>query len=181
MTLYVRLINKSRWANLESPSELSGESITEDWYCKGNEWSVFQFDGSIDKLDKDDLLDKIVLRMVADNIKKTQDGVDLLVLDAGFFRTVNSQVVPDKTPKLHSYHCNICDVTYGKIQRAVEYTCRYLTDRVISYSMKDIKDLIENSSSDFLTEYKRYANKKDAKGKRGERLNRINKAFNVKL
>ncbi len=174
MILYVRLINKIRWENVASLSNLSGEAITEDWRCIGNEWSVFQFEGSLKALRKDPLLDSIVLRMVADNVKKTQDGVDLLVLDNGFINSIQSRVERDKKSKLNSYHCNICDITYGKIQKAIKYTYRNRNMRVISYSMRDIRDLISNATSDFLIQYKSYVSEKN-------NTKLINRAFNVKL
>lgn len=170
MILYVRRIKKARWG-AESLNTLSGEAITEDWYCLNNEWSVFQFEGSLYNLSKTELLDKIVLRMVADNIKKTKDGVDLLVLDGKFINSIKSIVEPDSDPKLDSYHCNICDISYEKIKKALTYTLKYYDKRIISYSMRDIKDLLSNASEDFLTKYKSYKDK--------ERLKDIKRAFSV--
>lgn len=120
---------------------------------------------------------KIALRMVADNVKKTRDGVHMLVIDDNFIRGIKSSVIRDKAPALNSYHCNICEVTYEKIQKAIKYTCKYCCDRVISYSMIDIKNLLENLTSEFLTEYKLYASQRPG----GSRIKEINNAFRVNL
>lgn len=175
MILYVRLIDKTRWVDCISQEDLCGEAITEDWRCIDNDWSVFRFEGSIDNLEKTELLNNIVLRMVADNVKKTQNGVDLLVLDDDFINDIHSDVRPDKRPKLNSYHCNISNITYGKIQKAVKYTSRHCSNRVLSYSINEIHDLISQASPDFLVQYKKYASVRE------ERIDQINKAFRVNL
>lgn len=175
MILYVRLIDKSRWVDCNSLEDLCGEAITEDWRCVDNDWSVYQFDGLISNLKKNDLLNKIVLRMVADNVKKTHNGVDLLVLDDSFIKDIQSNIRPDKTPKLDSYHCNIDNITYGKIIKAIRYTSKYYNNRVISYSINEIHNLILQASPDFLDHYRAYAKKREG------RIEQINKAFMVSL
>ncbi|MDE5943413.1 MAG: hypothetical protein K2H30_04310 [Clostridia bacterium] len=109
MSLYVRLINKDNWMQGKKKTELNGEAITIDWNCKDNEWSVFKCDDSAVNLKKNEKLNKIVLRMVADNPSKTKKGINLLVLDKDFIDKINTTIIEDPE-LLGCKHCNIKNI-----------------------------------------------------------------------
>ena len=172
MSLYVRLIHKENWITTENKTELNGEAITIDWKCKDNEWSVFKCEDSAAELIKSDLLNKIVLRMVADNPDNLSEGANLLVLDNSFIEDIDSKIEDDPV-KLGCQHSNFKNITYGKIDKAVVYTLKKKLTNLISYSPKEIQALLLSLSS---------TNKKDfidyAKQKAGpKRLDIITKYF----
>ena len=172
MSLYVRLIHKENWLNTESKTELNGEAITIDWKCKDNEWSVFKCEDSVADLEKTDLLNKIVLRMVADNPDSLSSGANLLVLDNRFIQAIGSDIVDDPE-KLGCQHCNFKDINYGKIDKAVEYTLQNKLTNLISYSPKEIRGLLLALSPDNKKDFIDYAKCKSG----NDRLKRIGKYF----
>lgn len=140
MSFYARLINTERWRNFASCNSLPGEAITLDWECKNNEWSVFKCDSF--SSGKNDLMDKIALYLVAKSPQKTESGVDLLVIDDVFIKKVGVKVYSDP-PQLDCIHCNLRDIDYLKIKRAVDFTFKKYKDQIVSYSIRDIRNLFE--------------------------------------
>ena len=169
MSYYVRMIKKERWIHAStSEDDISGEAVTIDWNCQKDEWSVFKCDSYAQK---DDELNKIVLRMVGNNPKKTADGVDLLFLDDSFIENTGLKICPDEQSILHCLHCNLRYINFDKIKKAVSYTIKNLKNHIVSYSSRDIRDLfLEFVRTDpkYIEEYKNTYH---------SNLNRIRNAF----
>lgn len=151
MKYYVRMIRKDRWERTSPEDEISGEAITIDWGCVFNEWSVYECEAYLKKTDE---IAKIVLRMVGDNPKKTADGIDLLYLDDSFFRSTGVISYPDPEKKLGSLHCNLREVNYGTLKKAVIYSLNNIKDHVLSYTPVEIKELFKNIGRNFIEEFK---------------------------
>lgn len=148
MSKYVRLINRERWEDVSSVDELCGEAITVDWSCKENDWSVFKCGDNPQK--NDDEVNKITLKMVGSMTDKTAEGADLLVLKDNFLADIGEQPEEDK-PVLECTHCNIHNINYAKIKKAIAYTLD--SPQIISYSIRDIKELFLNASPEYIDEY----------------------------
>ena len=144
MSFYARMINAARWQTATSCNNLPGEAVTLDWECKCNEWSVFRCDSFLSG--KSDQMNKIALFLVAKSPQKTEAGVDLLIIDDLFIKEVGVEVFPD-SPQLGCIHCNLRNIDYLKIKKAVNYTFRKYKNQVVSYSISDIKELFFNYAS----------------------------------
>lgn len=173
MNCYVRLINTTRWdKKVNSFEEISGEAVINDWNCVNNEWSIYECAENVLKLQKCKQLDNITLKLICDNISKTKNGVELLVLDKNFFDLVQSEAIRDDEDILRCRHCNIKGINLGKINKAVKYTFENIESKVIKYTVKDIKNLFVNCKDDYITEFVRRT--------RRDNLSKIRKSFNLK-
>lgn len=151
MSYYVRMIKLDRWEQTSSSEDdISGEAVTIDWKCQNNEWSVFKCDSYVQKNDE---VNKIVLRMAGDNQKSTIDGIDLLYLDDSFIENAGLMIDPDKESVLYSLHCNLRFVNFDKIKKAIAYTIRNLKERIISYTPEEIRKLFLNADSEYIEKY----------------------------
>lgn len=173
MSCYVRLINTKRWKQeIKSIEELNGEAVTVDWGCVGNEWSIYECPDDVLDLNKCKQLDNIALKLVCDNISKTKDGVELLVLDENFFDLIELSAIRDENDILHCRHCNIKGINLDKIHKAINYTLENYKGKVIKYSVTDINKLFTNCSADYKVEFVGRTRK--------DNLPIIRKSFNLK-
>lgn len=151
MKCYVRMISIDRWERTSPEDDIFGEAVTTDWGCKNNEWSVYACESYLKKTDE---VNKIVLRMVGDNPKKTSNGIDLLYLDDSFFQSTGVKSYPDDKTKLGSLHCNLRKVNYGALKKAIIYTINNIKSHILSYSPVEIKELFRDIGRNFIEEFK---------------------------
>lgn len=171
---YVRLIDRRNWLNIKNINELNGEAITVDWNCRKNEWSVYEFINSSDISAQTALADRIVLRMVADNLSKTRTGVTLLLLDNKFFKKIIREVKKD-SPLLGCRHCNIRGINFKDIKNAITYTFNSNENEFINRNLSYISKLFRAMTVDDKKNYVDYVKSKSMTPE--QTLKQINNVF----
>lgn len=139
MSVLVRKVLTRYW-DTKPLSDVSIRRISNDWNSDDDNWSVFKvsFDGSYNK---NLYTDHVVLRLIANNVKKCTFGVDLFVLEDDFYGEFkkDGNYSEDKLV-FNTIHVNLKNVNFLHLTNALEYSINKSTN-VIKYTMENIREL----------------------------------------